>query len=465
MNNFTTIETALRALRAQQKSMQVTGHNIANANTEGYSRQRAIHATTSPYTVPGLMAPAGAGQVGTGVKIEQIMRIKDDFITARLNHELQNLGAWEARKDYLSQIEMVLNEPSENGLRSLLDKFWNAWQELSNNPDSQGVRSAVKQQALTLIDGFHHTYQQLQELRQDINHDIGINVTKINTVGEKIAQLNKQIVAVEADSRKNANDLRDKRDLLVKQLSELINVQTYEDSRGNLNLSIGGVSFVSGDHYNQIGLQDAGGVDRPIWTHLGVDVNITSGKLKGALDVRDNELPNYLQQLDNLAAALINEVNTQHNAGYELDGPTTGINFFAPAAVTADIITLDPAIEASLNNIAAASNPNAPGDGSNALAIAQLKDKLTMAAGTATFNDFYTSIVSKLGVDSSKAEMMKQNQKVLVDSLENRQESISGVSLDEEMANMIKFQHAYNAAARLISRVDQMLNTLINGII
>ncbi len=472
MATFNGIELGKRALQIQKISLDTTGHNIANANTEGYSRQRTVHSTTDPYTAPGFNGPAGAGQIGTGVKIEQITRMKDDFISYRLNNETQNMGAWQARKDNLSQIEMIFNEPSETGIRNLLDKFWESWQDLNDYPDSQGVRSAVKEQAQTLIDAFHHTHKQLTELRGDINGDIALNKDKVNTLGEKIALLNRRIVSVEGDPAKNANDLRDKRDLLVKQLSEFINVQAREDSRGNLNLSIGGTAFVSGDNFNKIDLQkDGDGMNQLVWNHTNDVVTVESGKIKGSLDVRDRDIPDYIVKLDNLAGSIVTEVNSLHNDAsnpntYDLNGDPGG-DFFDAGSITADTISLDTAIADvtdGLNKIAAAS-VDAVGDGGNALAIAQLKDGLTMAGGNSTFNDYFTSVISGLGVEAEKANTMYGNQEVLVNSLENKQNSISGVSLDEEMSNLVKYQHAYNAAAKVIAKTDEMLNTLINGMI
>ncbi|ACL70463.1 flagellar hook-associated protein FlgK [Halothermothrix orenii] len=471
MSTFYGIELGKRALQVQKKSLDVTGHNIANANTEGYSRQRAVHTTTDPYTVPGFTSPAGAGQVGTGVKIEQIVRLKDDFITSRINNETQDLGAWEARKDNLHQIELIFNEPSENGLRNLMDLFWSSWHELSLNPESEGVRSTVREQAKTLIEGFKSTYNQLIQLKDDINHDIDVNVQRVNTLGEKIAMLNKRIVAVESDPQKRANDLRDKRDLLVKKLAKYINVQAHEDGQGNLNLSIGGVSFVTGDTFHKIELEEitlpgttSYKVVKPVWSHINSDVTITSGKIKGAMDVRDKDIIQYIDKLNELVEGIVTEVNSIHSSGEDLNG-NTGVDFFDSSKTTADTMSLDSAIESDLNAIAAAQTGGGVGDGRNAEAIAELQNALTMSGNKSTFNEFYTSIISGLGVEAEKANMMYDNQEVMINNLENKQASISGVSLDEEMANMIKFQQAYNAAAKMVSKVDEMLNTLINGMI
>ncbi|MFW5962102.1 MAG: flagellar hook-associated protein FlgK [bacterium] len=462
MSSFRGIETVLRSLRAQQKSLEITQHNIANANTEGYSKQVAKLTATDPYTVPSLVSGTETGQVGTGVKVEQIQRLKDHFVSQRLNNETQKLGEWATKQETLKEIELVFNEPTTNSLRTAFDEFWTSLQELNNAPDSQGVRSAVKEQGDNVAETFRGISTQLKQLQEDVNFNLESKKQDINTLGDKIANLNKQIINVEGvKSQNKANDLKDQRDKLVNDLSRIVNISTTQEERGDLRISIGGTNFISGGEYNEVKTEFANNMNYLKWEHTDEDILINSGELKGMLDMRDEEIPFYLEELDSLARAFVTEINTQHQNGYTLNDET-GFAFFDPAFITADTIALSDEIKGNLNNIAAASNPFSPLDGSNALNLAQLKDKLIMNEGNSTFADHYATLISRLGVEGQKANSMTENQHVLIQSIENQQESISGVSLDEEMANIVKTQQAYNAAAKSINTVNQMLDSLMS---
>ncbi|MEC9487921.1 MAG: flagellar hook-associated protein FlgK [Halanaerobium sp.] len=469
MNYFNTIETALRALRAQQKAMQVTGHNVANANTEGYSRQRAIQTATRPYAYPGMNMPAGAGQVGTGVEVSQIERVRDQFIDGQIREEAQSLGYWEQRYQGLHRMELIFNEPSDTSLSFVFNEFWKSLEDLSVYPEDTATRATVRQRALNLVDGFHSLDDQLVDYKRALNEDVKTTVEEINSLARRIADLNEQIVNVETTGQK-ANDLMDQRDLLFERLSKLVNVRGSVDGENNLSVTLGGSTLISYGEVHELETVPSGNAeDAVIFKGTSVAVNATGGKLHGLLELRDKEIDDYIGKLDDLASRLITAFNNSHNSGYGLDG-STGIDFFRGSdAATIDITDEIKDPVDGLNRIAAAKDvdgdgtPDIPGDGSNALDLAEVvRESKLFSSNTASFMDYYQSMISTLGVEGQRADQMVANQNVLVDQLKNQRNSISGVSLDEEMANIVKFQQAYNAAAKMISRSDQMLETLLS---
>ncbi len=467
---FFGLEIGRRGLQAQQRALDVTAHNVANANTPGYTRQEAVMAAADPIPVPSLHMPSGAGQLGTGVEITAIRRLRDAFIDLQIRNESRSLGYWEARQENLNKIEGIFNEPSDSGLQSVFELFWQSLEELSKNPESLAARSLVLERAQTLTETFNHLDSRLQELQQDLNATVKIKVDEINSLGRQIADLNQQILKIEVMGAR-ANDLRDRRDLLVDQLAKIVPVQVQEDGRGVLTVTLGGCPLVQGAQLNRLGVveNDPGFYDVVWETPKGREVAVDGGYLGGLLEMRDDYIPDLRKKLDNLAAEFAKEFNVIHSRGYDLNGDQ-GVNFFvngektAPDDITADItagnIALNPELLGHPEKIAAATQIE-KGDGSNALDLAGLKHQTIDGLGT-TFDDYYRSMIGVLGVDAQQAVRMKENQELLVSQLENNRQAVSGVSLDEEMINMIKFQHAYSAASRLITALDEMLEIIIN---
>lgn len=474
-STFFGLNIGINALLAQQRALDITSHNVANANTQGYSRQDVIMGTTTPVKVL-------EGYVGSGVKIQEFRRIRDTFIDAQLRKENQLLGEWETKADVLSKAELIINEPSESGLRSVIEKYWEAWQTLSSNPESAAARDIVVQRGVDLVDLFGHTDRLLKELQDDINKQIGLHVKEINSLGVQIRDLNNQIVKAELSGAK-ANDLRDKRDLLVEQLSNLLPVDVLEDSYGALTVTTGGATLVSSNYVGEMRFTDnlADSTQAKLeWINAVTGntiapVNVNGGSLKGYIEMRDGRIAQLREELSALVGRIAEEVNALHSTGSGLNNTTglePGIDFFSKKDNTqpfgADNIMVNPELLADLNKLAASkSSPVVEGDGSNALDIARIRSKLTMnptAAGDymATFDDYYRSVVGHLGIDTQEAQRMVDNQDLLVGQLHNRREAVSGVSLDEEMANMIKYQHAYSAASRIINAMDEMLDVVIN---
>lgn len=490
MSNFG-LYVAMTGLFAQKKSIDVTAHNIANASTPGYTRQRAELSTKDPWPVPGFNMPRGAGQLGTGVQVRTIERIRDQFLDQQIRQQTLLQGEWEQRNNALSQVETIFMELSDTGLNSVLEKFWDDWNQLSKYPDSSPVRTTVVESSVTLADSIRHTYSQLKTLQNDLNEQVRIKVDHANSILNQIADLNKQIQTASV-SGLSPNDLLDRMDVLLDQLNSTVSAEVHVQGDQTVSVMIGGMNVVDG--FNAILLTaeaDAQGMYQ-VGVDLGKGNNALlqwsdmGGEFQGLVEARDNDTAGYMKSLDQLAVSLAREVNKLHMDGYGLDGETD-IPFFVgsdeqvklasePDIVgSASFIYVNSYLVEDPQRIAAAridesetESIPADGNGDNALLIYQLRDELIEikdgdeTVTTTTLNDFYKSMISKLGVDANQAENMVKNQEALVTQLNNRKESISGVSLDEEMTNMIQYQNAYMAAAKLVNVIDEMTRVLIN---
>ena len=447
------------SLLAQQKALEVTGHNIANVNTPGYSRQIVNLAANEPIQW-------GSGLVGTGVKATEAARIYDRFLGLQINNENQHLGRWEAKKGTLERVEIIFDESSGYGLNQAMSEFWNAWQDLANNPSGNVERVTLLAKSETMANTFNNMYSSLEQIQKDVDVSIGGSVEDINLLTRQIADLNRKIVDVEVAGQ-SSNDYRDSRDLLLKELSSMIDINTFEKSDGSVTVAIkGGKPLVDGSYSwdlstetNVQGFKDIVWVDDDGNT-TNVTDDISGGKLRGWIEARDVSVPEYLRRLDNLAEKIISEVNALHSSGFGLDG-STGNDFFI--GTSASDMDMNQLVVDDVNLIAASGSADGvPGDNSNALAIAGLQNELLMDGNKATFDEYFSSLMSVVGSDVNEAAVNFEHQESMVAHLDNYRESISGVSLDEEMVNLVKFQHAYDAAAKLISTVDEMLNTVVN---
>lgn len=465
-STFFGLNIGYKGLQAQQRALDVTSHNVANANTQGYTRQDVILETSPPIKVL-------EGYVGTGVDVAEFRRMRDQFIDIQIRTENKALGEWEVKSNILGKLEVIINEPSDSSLRNVLDDYWESWQKLSKNPESVAVRATVMQSGLTLAESFNHLDRQFTDLQEDINRGISIKVDEINSLARQLRDLNVQVVKAESSGNK-ANDLRDKRDLLLEQLAKVVDVGVVEDQLGAVNVTIGGRSLVARGYINEI--KFTYNENNPLeakmeWFNsltqeVQGDVGIASGELKGYLHMRDVVVTNIQGKISDMAKSVAEQVNNLHHQGYGLDD-NPGIDFFvksdAGKPFMAGNIEVNQLLVDDVNLLAAGkTQPVLAGDGENALDIAQLSDKLVMNGGKATLGDFYRSTVAQLGVDALEAERMMVNQSLLTDQLINKRAEVSGVSLDEEMTNMIKFQHAYSASARVINIMDEMLDLIVN---
>lgn len=537
MEALRSLEIGIRAVRTQRQALHVIGHNIANVNTPGFSRQRAVLTTTLPQ-----------GEMGTGVKVESVDRIRDEVVDFYIRSENPKLNKWKAKLKNLEEMEILFNEPSDNSIGKILNDFWDSWSDLANNPENGAARANVREQGEAICDAFRTLYQNLRDLQEKIDEEIKTDVDHLNSIINQIAELNKEIEKVELGGRAHANDLRDKRDLLLDELSELTGFEYEEMKDGTIRIGVHGQLLVSKGVVSPF-IAEAGenGFLEVKWEDSGEKVAITTGKLKGLMEIRDEVIPRFLSGLDSLASTLIDEVNTLHRQGMGLDGTskvegwknfsgsldsdgsfeingvniqvaagddldaiiakinakkdTTGVeaskdgdklvlepyslnpqtinitadpdnimldklgilaNFFSGTG--AEDIDLDDAIKSDLSKIAASSN-GAPGDNSNALSIYQLKDKPVLEGGSSTFSDYYSKIIADLGVETKQTRGLKENQRTLLTQLENRRQSICGVSLDEETTNMILFQQAYRAAVYFLQMIDNLLDVLARAMV
>lgn len=688
-STFFGLSTLLRGLVAQQNALDTVNHNIANANTDGYSRQRVEMSPTRPFSPVSTLRPHLPGQVGTGVEVTGIRRIRDRFLDDQYREQSKTEEFWKTVASGLQQIEALMAEPGEHSIGVLVNRMFNAWQEVADNPASQSARILLREQAGDLASGLNDIDHNLRRLRHDIDLQIGLKVPVLNEISQQLASLNAEIMQV-LNQGDSPNDLQDQRDLLLDELTKLGDFETrlmsdgsvgvYWNGRslvvgdraetifanpfpdrtpvsdaiqisGNTALAIatggpsnftvsglpvdpragtykfsytGGVASASGvltvsfvprgsaeealasytvtagetrtdlvpgvtvnigavlnpgiDTVNAIGGRE--GIEQPIanitklqWTRPHGDrfIEATEGELGALARLRDTLIPGTIQDLDKLANALVTTINRYHKAGIGLDGGGTR-NFFNPDRVTAGTIVVDAGVLADHRTIAAAgaatfgavtvtdhltanvtltgvpedgrlgtyffqySPPAAPstqgtlaaffepigasrekvgelsvthsavsstvistlvpglsitlranpengtdqasaegglstasgtrvGLGNNrmALSISSLAASREAPLGNATFEDYYAGFLAEMGVDTRQAERQSSNQAILTQHLDRRRESVSGVSIDEEATRLIQYQRAYQAAARGITAMDEILDTIING--
>lgn len=663
-STFSGFNTVVRGLYAQQVSLDTVGHNVSNANTAGYSRQNVNLSTTNPES---LYISTGVAQIGTGVQTTSITRARNTFYDQQMWKESASLGYGQATESMLGKIEGVFQEPSDTGVQTVLNRFWSALQTLSTNASDNSARTALRQRGVELVNAVQHSAQQLKDMVSDINSTIKIKVDNINQISSEIYSLNRQISNIEFGGTDHANDLRDRRDLLVDQLSSVAGITVTEDSKSNYTVQMSGVTLVNGNGFTKLEAKSSQDADygyevtNVYEPGTASPINFSNGELKGLIDSRDDAnigAKGYLDKLSTVSQFLLQDFNEVHRAGYGLDD-STGNNFFGDNTVNystdsgafnkndwlkalevnqtlfdanglakiaaktrpgtlsvtkvgagaAGDMTVDGAyngtspanfevridavntviksnsssanltytgtsqgnfmlrvddisgagavtkasyssdggttwkqasydsgtdqwtlqgdvkvqIGTSTNNTKgntytfstipgtvtgvsyktdsgtfktatldpttntwvlgsgvrvniAADAANAAG-GSYTFAISQgeasgdnavllgnrLKTDQRDLLDKASLDTYYGGIIAALGVQSQNSQRLTENQKTLVDQIDNWRQSVSGVNIDEEMSNMIRFQKGYNSAARVLTTMDEMLDKLING--
>lgn len=600
---FSTFNVAKSGMTVHQRSIDVTSHNIANASTVGYSRQRANIVTSQPRSAPGI----NAGQIGTGAQVDKIERIRNSFLDYQVRNETGILGKFDTTSTALGEIESIFNEPSENGLSTLIGKFFDSFQELSKQPNSSNARTVVAQQTAALCDALNHTYTKLEELQYNSQDLIRNSISDINSVLDQIQQLNKEIVSVSV-SGQTPNDLMDRRDLLLDQLSYQFGITVDKDSFDGIYLTptdSGGmkannlIGTTKSDDYQRFSYVssiekdvESGADDAYIITYykngdMSSDANKQTMKVSGlskeqvkeisqtriiwgngegqavkadGYPIKDGEIVHaseimlfkpqtgaiagnievqkdvqeYMDQLDKLAKAIALAVNTVHsgitdplnNGNPAMDSLPFFVNksvaqydsnsllvnleetLEGEAGITAKNISINKEILEDVMKIktkthdymfdqTSNNNIDGEGDGARALAIANLRNTLLKvqdmnetvitradmfdlskggniiqdnglvivnATSGMKMDSYFKDIIDKLGVKSQESQRMVLNQEDLLFSLEQSKAAVSGVSLDEEMANLVQYQHAYNASAKVIATVDELLDVVINGL-
>ena len=455
------LNIALKAMLSQQIAIQVTEHNVANATTPGYRRQEAMLSADLPHIFPSLRGNVVPGQLGMGVVVNRIRQYNLEFFDDRYRRALSDSKGWQMQAEVLKQVEATLAETSEDGLVAKLDAFWTGWQALSNDPTNLAVRADLLERGAALAKSINWRAQSLIRIQQDQNSLILQRVNEINTLASKIAALNVEIVAVKS-AGSAPNDLMDQRDQLITRLAELSGATAAIQENGEALVSIGGHALVIGATTFKLATT-GGNLATIYWKADSVAFNPSRGELAGLLQARDVIIPRILTSLDSLAQNLVNQVNALHSSGYALDGSTTGLNFFDPTGTTALSIRLSSSVAGQPQRIAAAQQSNAPADGNNAVALASLRESLVMSGATETFNQYYTRQITEMGIDIQRAEAFARDRLDVAKSLDALKEAVVGVNLDEEAANLIKYQRAFQAATRLVTVMDEMLDKIING--
>ena len=342
-STFAGLNTMVRGLYANQTSLDTVSHNVANSNTDGYSRQKVNLATTNSQTMYGAN---GAFQIGTGVSILSVTRSRDVFVDRQMWKEASTLGYGEMQHDILSKVEAVFREPTDTGVQTVLNKFWTSLQNLSTDASNESVRTAVRQRGVELVDAIKHSDQQLKDMVRDVNSVLDIKIGQVNQITMEIASLNRQIVALETGKTDHANDLRDRRDLLTDELSGLLKISITEDKNGNYNISSGNLALVAGtDH---VKLETVADPNSPMTVKYGIEmkkivnsltgdqVDIIGGAIGGLLEARDSNefgIKAYLDKVDTISRFLLQDFNEVHRAGYGLQDSFTGINFFGDQSI------------------------------------------------------------------------------------------------------------------------------------
>ncbi len=619
-STFSGIELGKRGLLAHSRALTTVGHNVTNASTEGYSRQRAEFSTVSPLTRPGLTRPERAGQLGQGVEVSRISRVRDEILEGRVVEQAHTETYWEERDKYVLMLEQIYNEPAEESIRGDLDRFWDSWQELSMHPAQQSSREAVLERGKTLVDNINDRYNDLDRIRRMLEDEIRGGVEQVNDLARDIAGLNRQIRSAEA-AGDDPNDLYDRRDLLVERLGQYVNVSTDRRDPDEFRVNIDGHHLIQGTVVKEMRTQadpNNAGYSDVIWEHSGEEVKIQGGRIGAHLELRDDDVRGEIQNLDNMAVNFTDLVNEIHREGYGSNGRTdrdffgyeqvventlgnvdtsgdgafdstylfrmSGTNEVDPSEQiglegtitlsgpdgpvnieynstdtveqvisrinnagaevvarinrnnqitlkgtpaedvdnpdfvirdvadsgeflagyagilsesgeegayswqTADAVTalreqtdfavapernpsawigINPEIEQEPATIAAGLSRQGRegeiGDGGAAEAIAQLRHQPVMVGQISTFDDYFADTAASIGLRGEQARNQFQTAELQMKELRDWRDSISGVNIDEELSQMIKFQHGYNAAARFVTQVDRMLETIIMG--
>lgn len=562
MGLLDSLDMGKKGLAAAQLSMDITGQNITNANTEGYSRKRVMLSADT-------RQDGQLGQIGNGVNVDGVQRMRNEFLDQQMNERIADQGRLQQIDDSLERVENIFNEPTDSALSGNLDRFWNAWSDLSNNPSDYASREAVKTTTEVLTSQFRTIAGQLQDFKMSINEQIKTQITQINSLAATIKKYNDEVSAAEiGGAGSQATESRDKRTQAIKDLAELIPIDYVEDAQGRYTVTTDGNMLIgpydvfklkveskvqtesSGQNYAMYFCQ----IEKSSSTYQP-----KTGVLGGLFEVRDTKLQDVQDQLDTVASSLVKNVNEAHLNGYDLDSDT-GIHFFDPTKTTAAEISLSADIIKDSRNIAAAAtnsvtNVNLPaeavnagppatidlthgnttplnrfvmagtlrientttsqvyqegsaagqgdywvdyksgmiqfnpalnptptqvnldfkirdaqmsgvGDGRSALEIANLKEKAVLvpdAAGnqTQSVQEYYGSVMGNLGITRNESKNNLETAKFIVQQIDQRQQEIAGVSLDEEMANMIKFEHSYQASARYISTINSMMDAVL----
>jgi flagellar hook-associated protein 1 FlgK len=442
ISTFLGIQTALRGILAQQRGLDTTSHNVANAQTPGYTRQEAVLAASAPLTVPaGGIADGSAARIGTGVDVQEYRRIRDEFLDLQYRGQAMELSDQESRSAALDQVESALAEPGDNGVGAELGRFWSAWEDLANAPSSPAAAQALVERARNLAGTINELQRRMDTVRMQAGEELASLTGPTGEIAAMARDLAGTFNAIRDAEKTGAqpNDLYDHRDLLLDHLATLGQVSVTPSPGGGSDVTLGGVTIVESD--------DASGVAAVPPGAFPMTLGASPGGRLGALQSlasATGPIAGYQDQLAQVAGALAASVNGVYSA--------TGSTFFTFGTGASGLpeLNVSPGIDATTVRAGA----GAAGSNDVALGMGALR------GGDA--DSRYARLVTQIGSDVADAGRREATARILADNLDARRQSIAGVSLDEEMTNLIRFQRGYQASARAMSTVDEMLDTLIN---
>ncbi|HEU5474200.1 MAG TPA: flagellar hook-associated protein FlgK [Actinophytocola sp.] len=457
MSTFSGLNTALSALKAQRRGLELTGQNIANANTEGYSRQRLETTAVGGTAVPALWATPNP--YDGGVNVLGTVRMRDVYLETRAHTEHARQALLNSRTDALLDIESTFDEPSDSGLQARLGQLWGGFTDVADSPGDSAARNQLLVRAQIVATSLNTMATGFATRFEAQRHGLTDTITDINTAATKLADLNDKVVKAQAAGLE-ANELIDQRDVLVLRLTELAGATTSRNPNGSVDLQLGGAALVTGSTARALTLTGsatlAGQAGDPVTVRFaddGTAVPGAGGKTGAAVEALNVTLPGYAAAMDNVAAMLANSINAVQQGGYTTTG-TAGVPFFSgTTAATIKVAITNP------DDIAASSDPTLALDGGNADKLAELG----RAAGGVT--DTYAAVVARIGIETNTATQLSETQNVITAQVDFARLSVAGVNIDEELTSMLAYQRSYQAASRVMTAVDELLDTLINRMV
>lgn len=456
------IEIARKALQANAYVLDTIGNNVANVNTPGYSRQKVLlkPSDTTSIAVDNKNAPFAT--LGSGVSVYDVQRMRNEFYDHQMRNVLEDYGSWLQQSVAYSTLESIFNEPSDFGIAANLEAFWDSWYSVQIDPSDSGARANVISTAEQLSQSIKLVHSSLSNLRINLNESVPFKVEEVNSLLVRLQNLNEQIIKAEAAG--TTTSLKDERTRLMNELIQLVNVDYYEDNRGVATIAINGVILLS---ESEVTLLEANLVTSSGKTSYDIflkdtlkTIDVSGGEIYGLIRSRDVIVSEFAEKLNQIATEIITKVNQVHRSGYDLNG-NQGINLFGGNG--ASDIKINDLLARNSSLIAASSTrDNVEGNGNNALAINKLRDTGLFDSGTASISKFYQNLIAELGVNSLSSQNYLQTNQDVIKQLEKQIAEVSGVSIDEEMADMVKFQHAYQAAAKYLAVVQEILDTIVN---
>ena len=469
MSDFSSLHTALSGLTAHQRALQTIGHNVANAATPGYSRQRVDLMSQGAGVVPAAWSRSEG--VGNGVKVAGIVRIRDEFLEARALREAGTGSHLSSLGGVMDRIEMVFPEPSDVGLAHQMAELWAAFDDVANQPGGNAARIALLERASTVANELNRASSELTNLHGSSVGQADALIKEVNATAARVADLN-QAIRNASSAGLHPHDLADQRDQLIERLSSLVGATTQPGEHGTTNVYLGGTALVRGDRAEALLLDTSGPLPAPHdtldltntqvrWAKDNYPATVTAGEVSGLLEGANRAIPRYLAQLDVVATSLVDQVNDLHVQGFGLDGTNGRLFFDGTDAAT---IRLHADVAGQPDHVAAAApDPNDPTQPLGALDASWAQMLAGVGNGDSSPGKAYHDLIGGLGVENQALQRRQQIQGEVIRQVDDAREGVRGVNIDEEMVALVQSQHAYAASARVMTAIDEMLATLIQG--